>query len=149
MNSLLLSGAWRLVSFEIINPQGERKPWGREMHGSLIYAADESDESSGDSAGALEQGWMSASINRAVEPDHSDSAEEILDSCLFYSGRYERHPDEVRHFVTEATDPQRIGKTLIRYPEWDGVTLRLTSPQQPWGIAVIAWQKLSLSATNR
>ena len=109
------------------------------MHGTLIYSAD--DHAGAVAGDILERGWMSASINRAVEPGASSLPEDILDSCLFYSGRYELHPSEARHFVTEATDPHRIGQTLIRYLEWDGVTLRLTSPQQPWGIAQISWRR--------
>ncbi len=121
-----IQGAWRLVSFEIINPQGESQPWGEHVHGSLLYTPD---------------GWMSASINRAINPPGSENSDAVLDSCLFYSGRYELTDNELRHFVTEASDPHRIGKTLIRYPKWDGTTLKLSSPSQPWGMALICWRK--------
>ena len=124
-HSLELEGTWRLVSFEIIDPDGNISPWGAQVHGTLIYAPL-----------SKSSGWMSASINRAIEDGDS------LDSCLFYSGRYEYLGTELRHFVTEATDPHRIGKTLIRYPVWDGSTLKLKSPTQPWGTAIICWQKV-------
>jgi Lipocalin-like domain len=127
MTDIPICGAWRLVSFEIINPQGERRPWGDQAHGTLLYTPD---------------GWMLASINRAIEPTGSEDPDAILDSCLFYAGPYELHATELLHFVAEANDPHRIGKTLTRYPEWDGTTLRLTSPPQPWGTAVICWRKL-------
>jgi len=57
---------------------------------------------------------FAGAVARDVEPGSSALPEDILDACLFYAGQYELHPSEVRHFVTEATDPHRIGQTLIR-----------------------------------
>ena len=91
-----LIGSWTLESFAIESPEGKRSDWGNNVHGLLIYAL---------------SGHMSVSINKDVENDPDQSAEQnLFDSILFYSGTYQVEGNLIRHQVTQASNPARIGK---------------------------------------
>src|SRR5690349_917977 len=114
-----ICGSWALESFEIESPEKKVASWGREAKGLLIYA---------------DTGHMSVSINKAVEsdPDQTES-ENLFDSILFYSGTYQLNGELIRHQVTNASNPSRIGKEMLRYAKLEGTLLILTTPQESFG----------------
>jgi hypothetical protein len=121
-------GTWHLVSFRLESKDGTRTDWGRDVHGLLIYAA---------------TGHMSVSINKAVEADPEQSDEQnLFDSILFYSGTYQVEGELIRHQVTNASNPARIGREMLRYAQLDGDTLTLTTPQESFGRAILVWKKI-------
>lgn len=122
-------GTWRLVSFEIEDPNGGISPWGQNTHGLLIYA---------------ESGFMSVSINKDIEASSDGEANDILDSVLFYAGTYFIDGDVIRHQVTEASNPKRIGKEMIRYTSLENEILTLTTPVESFGRAILAWKRVAL-----
>jgi hypothetical protein len=127
MRSLTIAetaGSWTLVSFEIEGTTGIRAPWGTGTTGMLIYEP---------------SGYMSVSINKTAEGAHPEA---ILDSILFYSGTYQVQDSTIRHQVTNASNPARIGKEMIRYAELDGDVLTLTTPQESFGRAILQWRKI-------
>ncbi len=123
-----ICGSWKLESFEIESPEKQLSPWGRDAHGLLIYA---------------NTGHMSVSINKAIEKDPDQSDEQnLFDSILFYSGTYQLDGDIIRHQVTNASNPSRIGKEMIRYAEFKGDLMTLVTPQESFGRAILKWRKL-------
>lgn len=120
-------GTYKLESFEIEENSGHRRPWGKDVHGLLIYTAD---------------GYMSVSINKAVETKSDNDSKNIFDSILFYSGTYQVDDDMITHQVTQASNPQRIGKTLLRYASVEGDKVTLSSPKESFGIAHLAWKRI-------
>jgi len=119
-------GTWMLESFEIKTPEGIIKPWGNKTHGLLIYA---------------DSGHMSVSINREPENKSGNEAQNSFDSILFYSGTYQVEGNVIRHQVTEASNPSRIGKEMIRYAEIKNNTLILTTPIESFGQATLVWKR--------
>ncbi len=86
---------------------------------------------------------MSVSINKQVENDPTQSeSENLFDSILFYSGTYSVEGNLIRHQVTEASNPSRIGKEMIRYAGWKGSELHLKTPKEAFGEATLVWKKL-------
>lgn len=127
---MLLTGTFTLTSFAIEDLSGVSTPWGTKLAGLLIYAP---------------TGHMSVSINKAVENDPEQSAEQnLFDSILFYSGTYAVEGDLIRHQVTNASNPSRIGREMLRYASWssDGKTLTLTTPKESFGRAILVWNKI-------
>lgn len=122
-------GTWSLDSFEIEDAETNKKrAWGERPHGLLIYAA---------------SGHMSVSINKAVENDSSQSkCENEFDSILFYSGTFQVAGATITHQVTEASNPARIGKEMIRYATFDGPVLELVTPKEAFGRAILKWRKI-------
>ena len=124
------AGSWRLESFSIQEPSGKVRPWGRNTHGMLIYSAD---------------GYMSVSINRDNEKKSGNEAKDLFDSILFYSGTYSTDSEQcdlIRHKVTNASNPDRIGRDMIRYANLDGDLLTLKSPVEAFGQATLVWRKI-------
>lgn len=121
-----LIGTWKLISFELENPEGIRKPWGEGSTGLLIYSSD---------------GFMSASINNTRGIKKAETSDEILDSILFYSGTFTLNDNELRHQVIVASDPHRVGQELTRFASLIGNQLTLISPKQPWGRGILIWEK--------
>ena len=118
-------GTWILESFEIENHNGERRDWGQDVRGLLIYTPG---------------GRVSVSINRKL-PEDSDGAQAILDSLLFYAGNYSVEGNTIHHKVTLASNPERIGKDMIRFAQLDGDLLTLTTPKESYGTAILKWRK--------
>jgi hypothetical protein len=85
---------------------------------------------------------VSVSINRDAA---SDSPKDVLDSVLFYAGTYSVEGNIIRHQVTQATNPARIGREMIRYAELDHstLTLTLTTPDESFGKATLVWRKIA------
>jgi len=122
-----ISGAWTLESFNIIEPNGKIRHWGQNTTGLLLYNPD---------------GYMSVSINRALEPLDANSPKDLFDSILFYAGTYSTKDNIISHKVTNASNPSRIGKEMIRYAKLQEGLLELKSPVESFGQAVLVWRRL-------
>ncbi len=120
MNKEQLQGAWTLKSFLISNELGN-KEWRSGAHGLLIYTL---------------CGRMSVSINSKM------MEASILDSLLFYAGTYQIDGSKIVHFVTNATEPSRIGKEMVREARLKGRVLTLTARGE-FGKAELTWEKIS------
>jgi len=123
------TGTWTLHSFEIENSDtNERSPWGKEAHGLLIYSP---------------SGHMSVSINKKIERDDTQTeCEDRFDSILFYSGTYQVTGDKITHQVTQASNPDRIGREMIRFAKYRDGQLELTTPKEKFGRAILTWKKI-------
>jgi hypothetical protein len=122
-----LVGSYLLQSFEIEDQSGRRAPWGRNVRGLLIYA---------------DTGHMSVAINKDVERESATEAEDVLDSLLFYAGTYRVDGEIVRHQVTQASNPTRIGKEMIRHASYADGLLTLVTPPESFGRAILVWRKV-------
>lgn len=120
-------GAWELLSFEIEDLKGNRRPWGVEATGLLLYS---------------QTGHMSVSINKNIEQKHDIEAQNIFDSILFYSGTYSVEDDKIKHQVTQASNPARIGKEMLRYADLRNDIISLESPTESFGKAILKWKKV-------
>lgn len=120
-------GTWLLESFLIESKQNEKRDWGTNVHGLLIYAP---------------SGHMSVSINKDVEIKSAVEAQNYFDSILFYSGTFSVDGEVVKHQVTEASNPNRIGKEQIRFAKLENDLLTLTSPDESFGRAILTWRKV-------
>jgi hypothetical protein len=131
-----ITGTWKLKEFQIESPEGKTSDWGEKVHGLLIYT---------------DNGYMSVSINKELinDPEQSE-AENLFDSILFYSGTYQITDNVITHQVTEASNPSRIGREMIRYAELQGTEdsgspegndLRLVTPQESFGRAILVWTR--------
>lgn len=120
-------GAWTLESFMIENPPGETSNWGPNTQGLLLYT---------------DTGHMSVSINKDVENKSTVEAQNFFDSILFYSGTYFVDRTTIKHKVTQASNPNRIGKELLRFATLEGDLLTLVSPLESFGRAILKWRKI-------
>lgn len=123
-----ISGTWALERFNIIEPTGKICPWGHNTTGLLLYTSD---------------GYMSVSINRAVDPIESNSPKDLFNSILFYAGTYSIIENIISHKVSNASNPSRIGKEMIRHANLKEGLLELKSPVESFGQAVLVWRKIS------
>ena len=123
-----LQGTWTLERFDIEPNEGAIRPWGKSTHGLLIYSS---------------SGHMSVSINKDVERESENEAEDLFDSILFYAGTYKVEGNTIRHLVTEASNPARIGKEMIRYAELSNGQVTLTTPMESFGRAILVWKKVA------
>lgn len=120
-------GTWLLERFLIESPQKEQRNWGDNAHGLLIYSP---------------SGHMSVSINRDVEKKSDVDGQNYFDSILFYSGIFDVDGEIVKHQVTEASNPNRIGKEQVRFAKLENDILTLTSPDESFGRAILTWRKI-------
>ena len=121
-------GTWLLERFLIESPQNEQRNWGINSQGLLIYTS---------------SGYMSVSINRDVEKKSAVEAQNYFDSILFYSGTFAVDGEIVKHQVTQASNPTRIGKEQIRFAKLENDILILTSPDESFGRAILTWRKIA------
>lgn len=121
-------GTWLLESFLIESKQNEIQNWGSNIHGLLIYTT---------------SGHMSVSINKDVEKKSTVEVENYFNSILFYSGNFSIDCDIIKHQVTEASNPNRIGKEQIRFAKLENDLLTLTSPDESFGRAILTWRKVT------
>jgi len=144
MSSNPLVGAWRLLSYTLVNEKGEViEPllFGPDPQGMLIYTED---------------GYMSANLMYAHRPGSSKpyasevSTEEkkrAFDTYLGYSGTYEQQRDRVIHHVTVSSLPNWTSSDQVRLMELDGDQLTLSlPPAQVNGeirISKLTWRRLS------
>jgi len=122
-----ITGTWELQSFEIEDLQGNRRSWGNGTQGLLLYT---------------NSGHMSVSINKNVEKKSDNDTQNIFDSILFYSGSYSVEGNIIKHQVTQASSPARIGKEMIRYAELNEDVLTLESPKESFGKAILKWKRI-------
>jgi len=122
-----LIGSWELEAFQIESTTKKISSWGRNSHGLLIYT---------------DSGHMSVSINRDIEGDPEDPAN-IFKSILFYSGTYQLKDQTIYHQVTNASNPARIGKEMIRYARLEKDRMTLTTPEESFGKAILIWKRVS------
>lgn len=121
-------GTWKLKQFQIESPEGKLNDWGKNAHGLLIYS---------------DCGHMSVSINKDLENDtEQNEAQNLFDSILFYSGTYQVTDNLITHQVTEASNPIRIGREMIRYAEFKDNDLHLITPKESFGRAILIWKKV-------
>ena len=121
-------GTWLLEGFLIESPQKGQRNWGTNIHGLLIYSP---------------SGHMSVSINRDVEKKSDGDGQNYFDSILFYSGTFDVDGETIKHQVTEASNPTRIGKEQIRFAKLENDILTLTSPDESFGRAILTWRKIA------
>jgi len=121
-------GTWLLERFLIESPDGKTRDWGSNSRGQLIYT---------------DSGHMCVSINKDIESKSEQEAQNIFDSILFYSGTFSIENETIKHRVTNASNPNRIGKELIRFAKLDGKHLVLTSPEESFGRAILTWRKIA------
>lgn len=119
-------GTWELVRFEITSNDGVVKAWGPNPRGQLIYTDD---------------GHMSVSINRDPQPAESE-AQSILNSILFYAGTYSVNGNVIQHAVTLASNPDRVGREMIRHAEFHGDEIHLKTPKESYGTANLVWRRV-------
>lgn len=128
MKPEFLHGSWKLISFDIESPEGKITSWGKAAQGLLLYT---------------NTGHMSVSINKAVEDDATQTeSENIFDSILFYSGTYVLDGNLIRHQVTNASNPSRIGREMLRYAELQGNRVSLATPKESFGRAILVWERI-------
>lgn len=121
-------GTWKLQSFEIQDLENQSRSWGSETQGLLIYTS---------------TGHMSVSINKAIENKSDNDVQNIFDSILFYSGTFSVEGKVIKHQVTQASNPARIGKEMIRYAELNNDLLTLESPKESFGKAILKWKQIA------
>ena len=119
-------GSWELKSFEIESPENGKRPWGTNTRGLLVYSA---------------TGHVSVAINKDIVNTGTPD-KDLFDSILFYAGTYKVEENVVRHQVTLASNPARVGKEMVRYATLDGNDLTIKTPQESYGTATIVWRKL-------
>lgn len=119
-------GTWELARFEITANDGSVMKWGPNPRGQLIYTDD---------------GHMSVAINRDPQPADSE-AQSILNSILFYAGTYAVDGDIIRHKVTLASNPERVGRDMVRYAEIHGDEIHLKTPKETYGVANLVWRRV-------
>lgn len=120
-------GSWELMSFEIDSPEKGKRPWGANTRGLLMYS---------------ETGHVSVAINKDVVSTGNPD-KDLFDSILFYAGTYTLDGNVVRHQVTLASSPSRVGKEMIRFASLNGDLLTITTPQESYGTATIVWRRIS------
>lgn len=119
-----LIGTWKLIDFKITKPDGHTKDWGPKSNGILMYDA---------------TGHMSTSINSGADAD--TAAKDLDKHILFYAGTYQLKNNQITHFVTNASNPMRVGKSFVRSAEIsDKKYLRLTA-EGDYGHANLLWEK--------
>lgn len=122
-----ITGTWLLERFLIESPQKDQRDWGTNVHGLLIYSP---------------SGHMSVSINKNVENKSDIEVQNNFDSILFYSGTFSVDGEVIKHQVTQASNPNRIGKEQIRFAKLENNLLTLTSPEESFGRAILTWRKI-------
>ena len=121
-------GVWTLEAFTIFPKEGGSWPWGEGLRGLLIYT---------------ESGHVSVSINRNFLPKSGNAEKDALGSVLFYAGTYSVEGNVIRHQVTQATNPDRIGREMIRFATLENTTLKLATPDEAFGKAELVWRKIA------
>jgi hypothetical protein len=138
-----LIGAWHLLRWDITYADGRAAslPYGADATGLLLYTPD---------------GWMSASISRAVRPSLSSasvrSAPEVerlaaFESCFTYAGPYRLRQQggkmQVVHTVMQALNPNFVGTEQVRDMSFDAqARLTLSASDTLPGSAVARHHRL-------
>lgn len=126
-----VAGTYRLLSFEIHQKDGIVRQWSAQVHGTLIYSA---------------EGTMAVSINGDRRAASNHPAEGLLASILSYAGTYSVENGVIRHQVTEASDPERIGKEMVRDARWVSNDELELAGSGDFGRAVLIWKRKAKSS---
>lgn len=121
-----IAGVWKLKSF-YITKNGKKTSWGKNMTGMLIY---------------YPTGYMSVSINSKIGKVDKNNSMAILNSILFYSGKYTMKDNIILHEVENASDPDRIKKIMFREATINGNSLKLIGKGNFW-TAELIWNRIS------
>lgn len=123
-------GTWRLKTFDLQEGAEPLHAWGFDTHGLLIYTP---------------SGHMSVAINRYApwtsEGKPKEPAE-VHSQNLFYAGSYVIEEGIIKHYVTQASDPDRIGTVLTRKGSLQDGLLTLTG-EGPDFLATLVWKRLN------
>ena len=148
-----LIGAWRLVSIQLVGPDGTKTDpfYNADPTGLLIY----------DRAG-----WMSVQIagkaRPAMEPSESRPAgphtaqtaqleAAVLDTYYAYFGTWEYNPatSTVTHYVKSSLIPGEAGKSYSQIATWDGQNLIFTVQREASSGVIVqkkVWRRISSPA---
>jgi hypothetical protein len=122
-------GTWKLVSFDMQHPDGQRTyPLGKDAAGIIMYDAN---------------GRMSVQIMRPDRPEFASDEQlggtpaEIktaFEGFVSYFGAYEVNQEEgtVTHHVKGCLFPNWVGKAQKRFFEFSGNRLILSTPPVLW-----------------
>jgi hypothetical protein len=144
-NSVSITGAWKLVSFEIRKDNGEViYPFGIDARGSIIYT---------------EPDRFSVQLMRTDRPRFASgdqmkgTIEEIeanYEGCISYYGSFvcDHEGGFVVHHVEGSLFPNWEGQGLKRYYELSGNRLKLTTPPTLWGgggeiVGILEWERIA------
>jgi hypothetical protein len=136
-------GTWKLVSFEFRTSTGRVfYPYSQDAFGILMYDA---------------HGNMNGQIMRPDRPAFASgdlmrgTPEEIkaaFEGFVGYFGTYEVHEEEgaVIHHVTDSVFPNYVGENQVRFFQFSGNRLSLSTPPiQAGGVTltgVIVWERI-------
>ncbi len=123
MDAHSLVGAWKLVSFEMRDDEGQITfPLGRDVRGYIIYT---------------ENGYISVSLMSADRQPFArgdmlagtmEEKERAADTYISYCGTYELRENTVVHHVEVSFFPNWIGTDIVRQAELSGDRLSLNTP---------------------
>ena len=143
MSENRIVGAWKLISYEGHTDDEIFYPLGKDAFGYIMYTQD---------------GYMSVtmcSLNRdsfsSEDLTGGTSAEKLQAASTYisYCGRYQLLGDRVIHKIEAALFPNRVGTEQVRYTEFEGDILTLST--DPMLIAgkmrsgKIVWERVSLT----
>jgi len=135
-------GSWKLVSSEFRRSDGDISyPLGRDAAGLIMY----------DATGHISAQLMRSNRPRFASSDHFKATpEEIIPAFqgyLAYYGTYEVNEEEdtVTHHVEGSPVPNWVGVPLIRFFEFSGNRLTLSTPPIPMGgkqvVGLLVWER--------
>ena len=143
MSENRIVGAWKLISYEGHTDDEIFYPLGKDAFGYIMYTQD---------------GYMSVtmcSLNRdsfsSEDLTGGTSAEKLQAASTYisYCGRYQVLVDRVIHKIEAALFPNRVGTEQVRYTEFEGDILTLsTDPMLMAGkmrSGKIVWERVSLT----
>ena len=143
MSENRIVGAWKLISYEGHTDDEIFYPLGKDAFGYIMYTQD---------------GYMSVtmcSLNRdsfsSEDLTGGTSAEKLQAARTYisYCGRYQLLGDRVIHKIEAALFPNRVGTEQVRYTEFEGEILTLsTDPMLMAGkmrSGKIVWERVSLT----
>jgi hypothetical protein len=143
-NPVPIIGAWKLVSFESRQDNGEViYPFGEDAQGSIIYTA----------TGRFSVQLMRTNRPRFVSADQMKGTVEEIEAnykgCISYYGSYEfaREGGFVVHHVEGSLFPNWEGQGLKRFCVLTGNRLTLTTQPILWGgggeiVGVVEWERV-------
>jgi len=144
-NPVSITGAWKLVSFEIRKDNGEViYPFGKDARGSIIYTE----------PGRFSVQLMRTNRPRSASGDQMKGTIEEIEAnykgCISYYGSFEcdHGGGFVVHHVEGSLFPNWEGQGLKRCFELSGNRLNLTTPPTLWGgggeiIGILEWERIA------
>ncbi|AOJ64611.1 hypothetical protein WJ32_18715 (plasmid) [Burkholderia ubonensis] len=128
-----LAGAWRLVAFVTVEPDGVSPgPLGDTPTGLLVYDSN---------------GYMSVAM---MGPANVESGGAAAPHYMSYAGTWHCDGDEVVHRITIAPDASWIGTEQVRRIELNGATLKLygRSLTGDRRLRLLEWTRLPRTAAS-